>query len=243
MRTFVLFLSLSIIFITTAGAAGPKKDRYYYEKTGQVVWEIPTEEKVVALTFDDGPHPQHTVQILDLLKQYEAKATFFVVGNKIKAAPELLRREVDEGHEIANHTYSHAYMGIRTDMRKEINDTEQLIVAITGKRSTLFRPPGGIYNDNLVTMVNQEGYKMVLWSWPLDTKDWDTPGVNKIVDRVLKNADNGSIVLFHDYIEGPTQTIDALKVILPELQKRDYRFITVSELLSHRKSSEALHNR
>jgi len=235
----VVTLCLCFFLFASAGHAAPKKDRFYYENRGEVVWEISTTEKVIALTFDDGPHPEHTPQILDLLKQYNAKATFFVVGNKVERFPELLQREVNEGHELANHTYSHAFLSKRTNMKKEINKTEALIESVTHTRSHLFRPPGGIYNEGLVNLVKQEGYKMVMWSWHLDTRDWDSPGVQRIVNRVLKNANNGNIVLFHDYIEGRTQTIEALKQILPELEKRGYKFVTVSELLSYGKAVPA----
>ncbi|UJF35818.1 polysaccharide deacetylase family protein [Paenibacillus hexagrammi] len=232
-------LLIGFLLCQNAVYAAPKKDRFYFEARGEVVWEISTDEKVIALTFDDGPHPEHTAQILDLLKQYDAKATFFVVGNKVKMNPELLLREVQEGHEIANHTYTHAYLSRRTNMKKEIHDAEEQIYTVSGQRSRLFRPPGGVFNEQLVALVKSEGYKMILWSWELDTKDWRTPGVSRIVNRVLKHADNGNIVLFHDYIEGPTQTIDALKVILPELKNRGYRFVTVSELLNYSKAIPA----
>ncbi|GGA03604.1 polysaccharide deacetylase family sporulation protein PdaB [Paenibacillus marchantiophytorum] len=235
----IAILCIGLFLMQSGVSAAPKKDRAYYETRGDIVWEIRTDEKVLALTFDDGPHPTYTAQILELLKQYEAKATFFVVGNKIKLYPDVLSQTLSEGHEIANHTYSHAYLGQKNNIKKEINDTEALIYATTGRRSQLFRPPGGFYNERLVQIVRDEGYKMIMWSWQLDTKDWDTPGVNKIVNRVLNNANNGNIVLFHDYIEGPTQTIAALKIILPELKSRGYRMITVSELLGYNKAIPA----
>ncbi|MFD0696779.1 polysaccharide deacetylase family protein [Paenibacillus sp. GCM10027628] len=232
-------LSIFLFLFHSVAVAAPRKDRAYYENRGEVVWEITTDEKVIALTFDDGPHPEYTAQILDLLKQYDAKATFFVVGNKVKLYPDLLKREVDEGHELANHTYSHAYLSKRTNMKKEINKAEEIIYATTGRHCQLFRPPGGFFNERLVSTVRQEGYKMVMWSWQLDTKDWNTPGVNRIVNKVLSNARNGNIILFHDYIEGPTQTIEALKIILPELKNRGYRFTTVSEMLNYQKAIPA----
>ncbi|TXK72417.1 polysaccharide deacetylase family protein [Paenibacillus sp. N3.4] len=232
----IAIVCICLFLLPPYAYAAPKKDRAYYETRGEVVWEIPTDEKVIALTFDDGPHPEYTAQILELLKQYDAKATFFVVGNKVKLYPDVLNRTLQEGHELANHTYSHAYLGRNTNMKKEINKAEEIIFATTGHHSHLFRPPGGIFNEHLVSIVKQEGYKMIMWSWQLDTRDWDTPGVNKIVKRVLENSNNGNIVLFHDYIEGPTQTIAALKIILPELKNRGYKFVTISELLNYRKA-------
>ncbi|SDN37365.1 polysaccharide deacetylase family sporulation protein PdaB [Paenibacillus sp. yr247] len=239
MRRIIFVLCICLFLIPSNASAAPKKDRAYYETRGEIVWEITTDQKVIALTFDDGPHPEYTAQILDLLKQYEAKATFFVVGNKVKLYPDVLLRTLNEGHEIANHTYSHAYLSKKNNIKKEINKTEELIYATTGSRCQLFRPPGGFYNDRLVSIVRAEGYKVIMWSWQLDTKDWSTPGVNKIVNRVLNNSKNGNIVLFHDYIEGPTQTIAALKIILPELKRRGYRLVTVSELLNYNKAIPA----
>ncbi|MDF2652241.1 MAG: chitooligosaccharide deacetylase [Paenibacillus sp.] len=234
MRIFII-LCICLFLMQPTASAAPKKDRAYYETRGEIVWEITTDEKVIALTFDDGPHPEYTAQILELLKQYEAKATFFVVGNKVKRFPDVLNQTLREGHEIANHTYSHAILSKKNNIKKEINQTEELIYDTTGRRCLLFRPPGGFYNERLVAAVRAEGYKMIMWSWQLDTKDWRTPGVNTIVNRVLKNAKNGNIVLFHDYIEGPTQTITALKIILPELKSRGYQLVTVSQLLNYNK--------
>lgn len=231
-------LCASSLLLCSPVIAGPKKGRDYYESRGEVVWEVPTNEKVIALTFDDGPHEKDTALILDLLKQYNAKATFFVVGNKVERFPELVRREIAEGHELANHTYSHAYFGRNLSVNKFAKDLERaedVIYAAGGKHCHLFRPPGGFYSDKLVETAKGNGYTVVMWSWHQDTKDWATPGVQKIVDRVLRNPRNGDIVLFHDYVEGKSQTVQAMEMILPELQKRGFRFVTVSELLTYSK--------
>ncbi|MEC0209331.1 polysaccharide deacetylase family protein [Paenibacillus ehimensis] len=213
----------------------PRRGRAYYEQRGGVVWEVPTEEKVIALTFDDGPDPENTGKILDLLKRYEAKATFFLVGNKVERFPGLVKREAAEGHELANHTYNHTYFkrnGSSFKLKQDLHRAEGVIYAASGQKCRLFRPPGGFYSEKLIQMAMNEGYTVAMWSWHQDTRDWDTPGVDKIVNKVLSHARNGDIVLFHDYVEGKSQTVDALKEILPELKKRGYHFVTVSELLS-----------
>jgi polysaccharide deacetylase family sporulation protein PdaB len=218
--------------------AMPKKDRAYYEARGEVVWEVPTEEKVIALTFDDGPDPEETPLILDLLKQYQAKATFFLVGNKVERHPELVKRELSEGHELANHTYNHTYFSNRIAISKMVADitkAEEIIFNASGQKCHLFRPPGGFYNERLIKIAKQNGYMVVMWSWHQDTKDWSTPGVKKIVAKVLDHTQNGDIVLFHDYAEGHSQTVEALKIILPELARRGYRCVTVSDLLTYSK--------
>ncbi|MBD3917559.1 polysaccharide deacetylase family protein [Paenibacillus sp. PR3] len=210
-----------------------KKDRYYYEKRGDVVWEVKTDRPLIALTFDDGPDPKQTNAILDLLKQYGARCTFFVIGKRVDAFPETAFRIVSEGHEIANHTYNHTYFQnsspqqIQADLKK----TEEAIQRATGEHSVLFRPPGGMFNEKLVATANSMGLKPILWSWHQDTKDWVRPGVAQITNKVLRNAHNGDIVLFHDHIEGKSQTIQALATILPELTRRGFQFVTVSELM------------
>ncbi|WP_245247255.1 MULTISPECIES: polysaccharide deacetylase family protein [unclassified Paenibacillus] len=223
-----------------AEAQPPSKGREYYEARGDIVWEVPTDEKIIALTFDDGPDPSDTPEILDLLNQYGAKATFFVIGKRVEKYPDLVKREVGEGHEIANHTYSHPYFKKRIPGEKvqdEILKAEQIILDTTGLKPSLFRPPGGYYGENLVNASKKSGYLVVMWSWHQDTEDWNRPGVTKIVNKVLTNARNGDIILFHDYVEGKSQTVEALKQILPQLKERGYRFVTVSELLDFRKST------
>jgi polysaccharide deacetylase family sporulation protein PdaB len=236
----MLMTAVCSLLLSSTSWAKPKKDRAYYETRGEVVWQVETGEKVIALTFDDGPDLENTPRILDLLKQYEAKATFFVTGIKVERYPHLIRREYDEGHELANHTYSHTFFNKRVSsskLKEEVSRADEAIFKVTGKRSHLFRPPGGYYNDKLVSVAKQSGYTVVLWCQ--DTRDWSEPGVSTIVDNVLDDTQNGDIVLFHDYADGLTQTYDALKIILPELKVRGYRFVTVSELLSY---SSANHN-
>lgn len=240
MRGFRLLLLVVLVGLL-CGFEGPalKKDRFYYEKKGEIVWEVPMQEKKVALTFDDGPYPRSTGPILDLLKNHEAKATFFVVGNRIQRFPELILREAREGHEIANHTHNHIYFNRHTDsakLQEEIIQVEEHLLALHIEKPQLFRPPGGYYNDAMVRKVRSLGYTTILWSWHQDTKDWRKPGVQAIVDRVMNHVRNGDIILFHDYVPGSMETVEALKQILPALKKQGYECVTVSELLHSRKS-------
>lgn len=212
------------------------KDRSYYEERGDIVWEVPTDQKYIALTFDDGPDPQQTIEILKLLEQHNAKATFFLIGDRVEEHPEIVRQELKLGHEIANHSFTHpSFRGIPVSrMEKELTRTQEAIFKATGQQPTLFRPPGGYYNDNIVYLAKQHHLQTVLWSWHQDTKDWQSPGVSKIVENVLDHTRNGDIVLMHDFVHNSTQTQKALEIILPELKKRGYTFVTVSELLSHK---------
>lgn len=218
----------------TALARPSMKDRSYYEQRGDMIWEVPTRQKVIALTFDDGPDPTETGAILDVLEEYQAKCTFFAIGKKIAAHPEVAKRVISEGHDLANHTYNHVYFKKPISEQlilKELELTENEIIKISGRHSSLFRPPGGMYDETLVDVSNNMGLKPVLWSWHQDTRDWNRPGVWQIYSNVLRNAKNGDIVLFHDHVHGQSQTGEALKIILPELVKRGFRFVTVSELI------------
>jgi len=239
-------LWICLLSLLNAGFDGPpaQKNRAYYEARGEIVWEVPTDEKVIALTFDDGPDPQNTPKILDLLKHYDAKATFFTLGSRVMRFPDIARRAVAEGHELSNHTYSHLYYRKGMDRQRYFDDVrkaQQAIAQVTGKIPHLFRPPGGYYNDSVVEAAKQVNALVVLWSWHQDTRDWRSPGVQAIVNKVLNNARNGDIVLFHDHLDGKSQTVEALKQILPELKARGYRFITVSDLLSRGKFQQ-VHN-
>ena len=232
------FLLVSSFFVNTTHATD--KGREYYEKTGKVVWEIQTTEKVVALTFDDGPHPIYTEQILNLMDQYGAKGTFFLVGEQAEKNSEVVLRMYEDGHEIANHTYTHPFTKSVPDIIKEMDQTNEVLYNITGYAPTLFRPVEGHYTDQLINEVANKGYKMVMWSWHQDTEDWRDPGVNHIVRKVLNGIGAGNIVLFHDGGSDRTQTVQALEIILPELKKQGYRFITVSEMLDIQKGTSKL---
>lgn len=236
----LLVCSMLLLSLQSHGveAAPVKKDRKYYETRGQIVWEVPTDEKLIAITFDDGPDPRYTPIILDLLKQYSGKSTFFTIGNRVEQFPELAKRAVEEGHELSNHTFSHLYLRNGISSKQYLNEilkTQEVIKNLTGHLPTLFRPPGGYYNDTVINAANEVGIQVVLWSWHQDTKDWKNPGVDKIVNKVLNNVRNGDIILMHDHVRHDSQTVEALKIILPELQQRGYKLVTVSELLSHHK--------
>ncbi|WP_424766320.1 polysaccharide deacetylase family protein [Paenibacillus sp. sgz302251] len=240
LNRFILALLCVVIF---SGFQYPvtKRDRFFYEKRGEIVWEVPLKAKKIALTFDDGPYPKTTDPILDLLKQYNAKATFFVLGYRAERYPEIIKREIFEGHEVANHTFNHVYFNRKVNsstIKDEISRTEQSLIRLTGKKPLLFRPPGGFYNDQSIQIAKKLGYTTVLWSWHQDTSDWRKPGVDHIVKKVLNNARNGDIVLLHDYIQGSQDTVEALKIILPELVNRGYQIVTVSDLINNKNKIE-----
>ncbi len=203
-------------------------------KATNIVHNGPRDKKVLALTFDDGPHPIYTKEILDILKEHNAKATFFILGKHGELYPELLFRQKQEGHEIGIHSFNHINLrGEKEEIIKdEFDSTKQVIYKTTGEKVEVFRPPYGTYDQKVYDIAIENQCKIVLWTYYQDTKDWSNPGVDKIVETVLSQARNGDIILFHDHNEAKeNQTIEALKKILPELVSRGFKFVTVSELL------------
>ena len=185
-----------------------------------------TLEKVIALTFDDGPDPIDTPAVLDILKEKNVRATFFVLGQAAQANPYLLKRLVMEGHEIGNHSFNHDYQQRR--LVEEIKQTDQEVFAATGTHTYFYRPPGGFISKNQLETIKKNGQVVALWS--VDSKDWRNPGVKQIVDNVIKNVFPGAIILMHDGGYHRTQTVKALGPIIDALRDRGYRLATLSEL-------------
>ncbi|HEX4640875.1 MAG TPA: polysaccharide deacetylase family protein, partial [Chthoniobacterales bacterium] len=153
----------------------------------------------IALTFDDGPNATLTPKLLDLLAARHLKATFFVVGQNAADHPEILRRAVREGHEIANHSWSHPNLGKMSDeaVRRELQRTDDAIAAAIGKRPTLMRPPYGSLTARQKKWIHEEfGYRIIIWD--VDPLDWKRPGPSVVTARILKETHAGSIVLSHD---------------------------------------------
>ncbi|MGL5715658.1 MAG: polysaccharide deacetylase family protein [Paraclostridium sp.] len=193
-------------------------------------------EKLIALTFDDGPDEDFSPQILDILKKYDAKATFFVVGQKVGWNPEIVKQAFEEGHEIGNHTFSHINVAKKSEYEilTEIEKTQKAIKDVIGKEPTLFRPPYRAISKSMFEIIKSKNMKVVLWS-DLDARDWSNPGVHNIVKVIKEKSDNGSIVLLHDYNtvrNCKSQTIQALEQIIPQMQQQGYKFVTVSEIIS-----------
>ncbi|ADB34161.1 polysaccharide deacetylase [Kribbella flavida DSM 17836] len=184
----------------------------------------PPPAKYVVLTFDDGPDPRYTPRILDILDQYEAKATFFAVGTEVARHPALTRSLHDRGHSVQNHTWSHP------DLRRlsaaafdrQIRSTDEQIHAHTGTTPRCLRPPYGAQNPVVVQRAAGLGKQLVLWD--VDSRDWDRPGTAAIVRRVVTGARHGSVVLFHDGGGNRAQTVAALPTILKTLKAKGFGF-------------------
>ncbi|MBM7666059.1 peptidoglycan/xylan/chitin deacetylase (PgdA/CDA1 family) [Solibacillus kalamii] len=196
----------------------------------------PTDQKRIALTFDDGPDPRFSNDVLDVLKQYNVPATFFVLGSKAGANPEIVKRMQNEGHVIGNHTYAHPNLVEEADLgtlEREVTRTEDALNEIIGYRTKLFRPPYGFLYNELVEKLGKMNYNVI--AWDIDSLDWQEDPPEVIASRVVDNIHPGAIILMHDGAESTgdrTNTILSLQQIIPKLQEQGYEFVTVPDLLS-----------
>lgn len=203
---------------------------------GQVFFESQTSKKAVALTFDDGPYSPYTEELLDILKEYQVPATFFVVGQNAEKYPEVVRRIVNEGHQLGNHTYHHVDL-LKIDQKtiaEEIDRTNQVIKNITGIAPHIVRPPHGFRDPIVMEIMKERGLKVVEWS--IMSRDWTNPGAEVIVDRTVSKVKNGSIILLHDgdgiaSKASRQQSVEAARRIIQTLSAQGYTFVTVDEIL------------
>ena len=200
----------------------------------RVYRSVSTDKKQIALTFDDGPHPSLTPQILQILAKYNVSATFFMVGQNVINYPQAAREVINAGHEVGNHTFTHPHIATLGDasIMEEIGRCEDALEELCEYRPHLLRTPEGAMSASLERCLAGEDYILVLWS--LDTRDWDNKSTAGIVQAVLDNVKSGDIILMHDYISYHSKTPEALDVIIPALLSQGYEFVTVSELLGIR---------
>ncbi len=221
--SFAIFVSAAILPIS----AGQNPDKV------ETVYSHNNDSKRIALTFDDGPHYKYTAEILDILAEYNVKATFFVVGMLAERYPELILRELAEGHEVGNHTWSHPKLGkiSESELSRELIKTERVLNEIADYRPKLFRPPEGNTSKIVESAAQKNDYSIVIWS--VDTLDWAHTPTDKIVETVLDKTCAGSIILCHDFIGSNSPTPDALRRFIPALLDAGYKFVTVSELIAN----------
>jgi peptidoglycan/xylan/chitin deacetylase (PgdA/CDA1 family) len=181
----------------------------------------------LALTFDDGPHISTTPRLLDILKQHDVKATFFVVGKMVDLHPELVQREAAEGHEVANHTYHHYRLpGLPSaKLHDELQEGSEAIRRALGSPTRLFRPPGGEYDDNVIDMCRQLHYIMVLWTD--DPGDYRLSSAQKVANLTRKETSDGAVILLHDGIES---TMEALPELIKYWRAKGFHFVTCSQM-------------
>lgn len=205
-------------------------DRFFYNGN--------TSLPEIALTFDDGPNPSNTPQILAILKKYQVHATFFDLGRLVKLYPDLARQEIAGGHVVGDHTWSHPNLPFLTPnaIRAQIKDTYDAIQQVTGEGPIFFRPPYGDLSVQTLKIVNNFGLSTVIWN--NDARDWSLPGTAQIERGVLSSVRNGTIILLHDGGGNRLQTIGALPTIIEHLRARHFRFVTMAEMAAHAQSHE-----
>lgn len=224
----IICFALCVILTVSATCVTGAAEGY----SGKVYCRNVAKEKKVALTFDDGPHPRFTKEILEILEEYGITATFFIIGVNAENYPDSLKMIVDSGCEIGNHTYSHTRIDkmSENELENEILKCQEVLYSMTGVRPKLFRPPQGRVPNSLLSVSERLGYDVILWS--IDTLDWSHNPPNNICASVKNNLVGGDIILMHDYISGKNTTCDALRRLIPELLSKGYTFVTVSELIS-----------
>ncbi len=194
-----------------------------------IFWSVPTAGNRVALTFDDGPSKEYTLKYLDILREKQVLATFFLIGRNVQSSPSLAALIAGEGHEIANHTYDH-YLNEQSEavIKKQILKTSTLLTEWTQQEIRYLRPPGG--NKYNKWHKAAAGLNMPVVMWSVDPKDWEknrTPA--EIISGVKEQLSPGAIILLH---EGKPQTLEALPFLIDELKDDGWKFVTISELLS-----------
>src|SRR5690554_1940064 len=192
--------------------------------------QVQTTQKVIAITFDDGPNAYYTPILLDLFLGYNAKATFFTIGQQLEANREIAVAAHAAGHELGNHTYSHPHLPEldREQQLFELEQTERLIMDITGSKPLTFRPPYFEYNEDSISVIESFNYRNIS-AMNIETEDWREPGVERILDKTRDYMIPGSILLFHDGFGDRSQTVEAVRILLEEYSAQGFQFVTVSE--------------
>lgn len=223
---------LLLLFLIVSGLPGGGK-----AAEPVTVWAGLPSETEVALTFDDGPSPLYTPQILDLLAKYQAHATFFVLGCKVEKYPWLVQEMLRRGHEVGNHSYNHPRLTkTAQEVRERELETTRLDLDLLGcpQKHMLIRPPYSAFDDRLVSYAAHTGRQIVLGS--IDSGDWRGLDSRAIEKNVLSQVRNGSIIYFHDSDEKDqadrSPTVEALKTILPVLRHRGYELVTIDEVMT-----------
>lgn len=203
---------------------------------GETIFFVPVREKVIALTFDDGPNDPYTGLILDALKRQQVKATFFLIGENVERYPETARRIKAEGHLIGNHTCRHSRFDQSTaaEISQDIADGRRIITAVLGVTPTWFRPPYGINGPGMEETCRAQG--LAIAGWSADASDWNPHPVEELVERIVSQATAGDIILLHDGWEthpgaDRRNTAAAVPLILEKLKAQGFRFVTVPDLL------------
>lgn len=234
MRKKYVIVGSILASIALAFGAWRLSDSRTFQLFGEIVARADTTENIVALTFDDGPTPEVTNEILALLGERNVKATFFVMGAELERNPELGRRIASEGHELGNHSYSHKRMVLKTPsfIKEEIERTDRLIRSTGYEGAIHFRPPYGKKLALLPWYLSKTNRKTITWDIEPDSYADVAADSNRIVEHVIQNSRPGSIIILHIWYPSRATSLKAVPGIIDGLRQRGFQFKTVSELLS-----------
>jgi len=253
MRRFTIQLVSLVLALAAVGAVAYE---LFEQPTNQIfghtVTHGPTNERVVALTYDDGPNPPYTNRILAVLEKERVRATFFLVGRAVKAFPAVVRREVRDGDAVGNHSWDHRHLIIlpRSQVRASLQLTDAAIYRAAGVHPRLMRPPFGARDWIVMRVARNLGYTVVMWSVPL-ARDWEYPPPRVIAQRILPHVSDGSIIVLHDGNRGQlcsikrlprrvcdrSSDIEATRLIVEALKAKGYRLVTLPQLIALGKSA------
>lgn len=228
-KIYLLLIAFLLGSCKTVEATSTNQAKVYYH--------YKTIKPNLCLTFDDGPNTSQTLKVLDILDKYKIKATFFMVGENIEYQKDVVKKLYNKGHEIGNHFYAHENINkiSKEEMKESILKTNELIYGITGKNPTVLRPPYGFVNEDLKDICGELNMSIILWTADKDSRDWELTPASEMIENVTKKVTNGDIFLFHDGSKKFTNTLEAIDVIIPKLQDKGYRWVSVSSLINEKK--------
>ena len=242
-----VLVALALLVVVTALQAYKILENPDSQLFGKTLVSGPKDRRIVALTYDDGPNPPYTDQILAVLRAEHVRATFFVVGRAVAAYPRVVRAEVVDGNAVGNHTWRHEHLVLDNEsaLRRTLERTDQSVFAATGIHTRIMRPPFGARDWMVLAEVRRLGYTPVMWSVPL-ANDWEYPPARVIAARVLRYVGDGAIIDLHDGNQGivcarmhvaarvcdRSADVEATRLIVDTLKAKGYRFVTIPELLA-----------
>lgn len=229
-NVIMVFILVFLLFLASILMKNPNTNisQVFSTEKQLPIYGVDTSDKKVAISFDAAWGDEYAGEILDILDKNDVKTTFFLVEFWVDEYPNWVKEFDKKGHEIGNHSATHPYMSELNERQivEELKRTEEKVSKLTKKKTKLFRPPYGDYNDRLIEVCKDNDYNVIQWS--IDSLDWKEKGVQPVVDKVVKNVTNGSIILFHNnakYVTG------YLPIILKELKDKGYEVVPISELI------------
>jgi len=231
MKLITVIITLILLVFSIKGLLWLKSYRSP-QVFGVAIHRISTTDKVVALTYDDGPNPPYTDQILQVLQDLDVKATFFLLGEELEKHPEYVEKISGLGHDIGNHSWSHTQLIFKSPafIKNEISKTDTLIKSLGYDKEIHFRAPYGRKLFILPWILSSQNRKHILFDVAPD--DWECPSVDIIVDKVMQSVKPGSIILFHDGGGNRSQTVQATRIVIEKLKADGYKFLTIGQMLA-----------